>query len=78
MSTTELRHIITEHLSQIDDPSFLNAIKTIVESKISSGMYELSKFQIDRINSARNDLKNGQLISHNELQNEISQWLEEK
>jgi len=78
MSAIELRHIITEHLSQIDDPSFLNAIKTIVESKISSGMYELSKFQIDRINSARNDLKNGQLISHDELQNEISQWLEEK
>ncbi|MBZ0242580.1 MAG: hypothetical protein K8F24_05140 [Bacteroidales bacterium] len=78
MSTIELRHIITEHLSQIDDPSFLNAIKTIVESKISSGMYELSEFQIDRINSARNDLKNGQLISHDELQHEINQWLEEK
>ena len=78
MSTIELRHIITEHLSQIDDPSFLNAIKTIVESKISSEMYELSQFQIDRINSARNDLKNGQLISDDELQNEISQRLGEK
>lgn len=78
MSTIELRHIIIEHLSKIDDPSFLNAIKTIVESKISSEMYELSQFQIDRINSARNDLKNGQLISDDELQNEISQRLGEK
>jgi len=78
MSTIELRHIIIEHLSKIDDPSFLNAIKTIVESKISSEMYELSQFQMDRINSARNDLKNGRLISDDELQNEISQRLGEK
>lgn len=78
MSTVELRHIIIEHLSQIDDPSFLNAIKTIIETKISSGIYKLSDFQIDRVNSARNNLQNGKTISHDELQNEINQWLEEK
>ena len=42
MSTVELRHIIMEHLSQIDDPSFLNAIKTIVESKISGETYNIN------------------------------------
>ena len=73
MSTVELRHIIIEHLSQIEDPSFLNAIKTIVESKISGETYKLSDFQIDRVNSARNDLKNGQTFPHDELQNEINQ-----
>ena len=78
MSKVELRHIIMEHLSQIEDPSFLNAIKTIIESKISGGIHKLSEFQIDRVNSARNDLNNGQTISHDQLQNEINQWLVEK
>ena len=78
MSAIELRHIITEHLSHIDDPSFLSALKTIVESKISSGIYKLSDFQIDRINASRQDLKEGRTISHDELQNEIDQWLAEK
>lgn len=32
MSTVELKHIITEQLSLIDDVSFLNAIKTIIET----------------------------------------------
>lgn len=73
MSTIELRQIITEHLSHIDDQTFLSALKTIIESKISTGLYKLSDFQIDRVNVARQDLKDGQTISHAELQNEIDQ-----
>ncbi len=42
MSTTELKHIITQHLSFIEDESFLNAINTIIESKISEEIYILS------------------------------------
>jgi hypothetical protein len=78
MSTVELRHIITEHLSHIDDESFLNAIKTIIESKVSEEEYKLSDFQKKRIDSARNEFKQKKTISHNELQKEIDQWLNTK
>ncbi len=78
MSTIELRHIINEHLSHIEDISFLNAIKTIIESKVSDGIYKLSNYQKDRINSARLQLKNRQTISHEDLQKEINQWLDSK
>lgn len=78
MSTLELRHIINEHLSHIDDISFLNALKTIIESKVSDGIYKLSDYQKKRIDLSRQDLKNGQTITHEELQNEIDQWLDSK
>lgn len=52
MSTVELRHIITEHLSHIEDASFLNAIKTIIESKVSEGGYKLSDYQKKRVDLA--------------------------
>ena len=78
MSTIELRHIINEHLSHIDDAAFLNAIKTIIESKVSEGEYKLSNFQKKRIDSARNELKQRKTISHNDLQKEIDQWLNSK
>lgn len=78
MSTIELRHIINEHLSRIDDISFLNAIKTIIESKVSENIYKLSDYQKKRIDSAREQLKNKQTISHEELQKEIDQWLNSK
>ena len=75
MSTIELRHIINEHLSHIDDASFLNAIKTIIETKVSSDNYKLSEFQKGRINKARQEYQNGQSIKNEDLQNEVTQWL---
>jgi len=78
MSTIELRHIIIEKLSLIDDASFLKAIKTIIESKVSEKVYNLSDFQKNRIESGREQLRKGQTISNDALQKEISQWLNTK
>lgn len=78
MSTIELKNIITEHLSHIDDVSFLNAIKTIIESKASVGTYELTDYQKNRIDQARLQLIKRQTISHEKLQKEIDQWLSSK
>ena len=78
MSTLELKHIIIEQLSQIEDESFLTAIKTIIESKISGGIYNLNDYQKERIDVAREELKYGQTITHDDLQKEIDQWLKEK
>jgi len=78
MSTLELRHIINEHLSHIEDVSFLNALKTIIESKALNGVYQLSDYQKERINSAREQLKKGQTISNDDVQKEIEQWLSSK
>jgi hypothetical protein len=78
MSTLDLKHIIIEQLSQIEDESFLTAIKTIIESKISGGTYYLSDYQKERIDVAREDLKYGESITHDNLQKEIDLWLNEK
>lgn len=78
MSTIELRHVITEYLSHIDDAFFLNAIKTIVESKVSEGTYMLSDYQKKRIEEGREQIKKGQTISSESLKLEIDQWLSTK
>ena len=78
MSTVELRHTIIEKLSQIEDVSFLRAIKTIVESKASEDIYKLSDFQKKRIKESREQVKLGQTISNDALQKEIRKWLDTK
>ncbi len=78
MSTVELRHTIIEKLSQIDDTSFLKAIKTIVESKANEDAYKLSDFQKKRIEASREQVKLGQTISNEALEKEIKQWLSTK
>ena len=59
MSTVELRHLITEYLTQIDDISFLKAIKTIIESKVSDGVYKLSEYQKNGLNWRGNRSETG-------------------
>ena len=78
MSTIELRQVITEYLTHIDDTSFLNAIKTIIESKVSEGTYILSDYQKKRIEEGREQIKKGQTISNESLKLEIDQWLSTK
>ncbi len=78
MTTVEIRHTITEKLSQIDDISFLKAIKTIVESKVKEDTYKLSDFQKKRIESGREQMKKGQTISDSALQKDVRQWLSSK
>ncbi len=78
MSTTELKHIITEQLMHINDISFLNKIKEIIESKLSEELYPLSNYQKERVKAARQELNNQQTISNNDLHKEVNQWLSEK
>ncbi len=78
MSTVELRNSIMEQLSLIEDVSFLNALHTIIASKISDSVYELSDFQKKRIELGRQQVEDGQTISHEDLQKEIDQWLNAK
>jgi len=78
MSTIELRNIITERLSQVEDEVFLNAIKTIIETKIFDNTYDLSNYQKERIKIARLQLKNGKTISHQNIKKEVEQWLNSK
>jgi predicted transcriptional regulator len=75
MSTIELRELIINQLSHINDTSFLKAIKTIIDSKAEEEVYKLSDYQKERIRTGRESLLKGQTISHEELQKEIDQRL---
>ena len=78
MSTIELRELIINQLTQFNDTSFLNAIKTILDSKAKEEAYKLLGYQKDRIRAGREQLLKGQTISHDELQKEIDQLLQSK
>jgi hypothetical protein len=75
MSTIELREKIISQLANINDTSFLRAIKVLVDTKVEKEVYRLSDYQKERILLGREQLKKGQTISHDEIQKEINQWL---
>ena len=56
----------------------LSIFFAILDSKVTSSAYQLSNFQKERISLGREQLKNGQVISNEDLQPEIDQWLSTK
>jgi len=78
MSTVELRYLIIEKLLLIDDVSFLEAIKTIIESKAKERVYQLSDSQKKRIEARREQARKGKTIAHDALQKEVTEWLSTK
>lgn len=78
MSTIEIRNKLIENIFLIEDKSFLEALKTIVETKLASTTYELSDFQKDRIEKGREQLMNGNTISNDTVQKKVDKWLNTK
>jgi hypothetical protein len=78
MSTLELRQAIIEYLTQIEDVSLLNAIKTMIETKASEEIYQLTDDQVKRVEEGRAQLTQGKTISNESLKLEIDQWLSTK
>ena len=68
MSTSELREKIISQLANINDSSFLKAIKVLIDTKVEKDVYRLSDYQKGRIRSGREQLKKSQTTSHDEIQ----------
>ena len=62
MNTLELRNKIIENIFLIEDKSFLEALKTIIDTKLASTTYELSDFQRERIRKGREQFINENTI----------------
>ena len=78
MSTLEIRDKLIENIFLIEDKSFLEALKTIVDTKLASTNFELSDFQTDRIRKGREQLMNGNTISNDTVQKKVDKWLSTK
>jgi len=72
MNTLELKNILIEEINQIEDKSFLNALRTIVESKIKKeNLYDDYNSEILM---AEEDIEKGYTVSHNKVKAKIDEW----
>ena len=78
MTTIELKKALIHRITEINDVSFLKAIKTILDSKTESEVILLTTEQKDEIIESKNEIENGRYIEHKLLDKEVSKWLNEK
>jgi hypothetical protein len=77
MTTLELKKILIHRIAEINDESFLTAIKTILDSKIQtqSHILILTAQQRNEIAESKKDIEKGLFIEQDDLDNEFNKWV---
>lgn len=75
MSAIELKKLLIHRIAEIDDVSFLKALKTILDSKTKSKIISLTQEQRHEINESKKEIEQGLFIEQIELDKEFDKWL---
>ena len=78
MTAFELKTLLIQRISEIDDISFLQAIKTILDSKTEAGVLKLSSEQLDEIIASKKEIENSLFIANDELDKDFTKWVNSK
>ena len=74
MTAIELKKLLVHRIAEINDISFLKAIKTILDSKTETEVLVLSAEQKAEILKSKNEIEKELFIDQEKLDKEISNW----
>ncbi len=75
MTAIQLKKSLIHQIADIEDISFLKALKTIIETKTKSDVISLTNEQRTEIIESKKQIENGLFTKHEELQQEFEKWL---
>ena len=75
MTTIQLKKDLIHQIAEIDDNSFLKALKTIIESKTNSKIIHLTNEQKEDIIRSQKEFEDGHFTEQDELNKEFDKWL---
>ncbi len=75
MTTFELKSLIIHRISEINDISFLKALKTILDSKTDTGVIQLTQDQLNDIIESKKEVEQGMFIENSVFNKEVKAWL---
>jgi hypothetical protein len=75
MTAIQLKTLLIHRISEINDVSFLKALKTILDAKTETGVIQLTQEQLDDIIASKKEIEQGLFIENSVLEKEVKQWL---
>ena len=78
MSTEEIKSRLHESIENIDDNEFLLTIKEMIEHKYQTvDSPKLTDWQLERIKESEEQIKNGDFLTDDQVDNIVDKWLKE-
>ena len=78
MTSIQLKNALIQRISEIEDISFLKAIKTILDEKSESKIINLTPELTSEIMASKKEIEQGLFIENDLFEKEIEEWLNEK
>jgi hypothetical protein len=78
MTAIELKSLLIHRINEINDVSFLKALKTILDTKTESGVIQLTQEQLEDIVESKKEIEKGLFVEHSALDKQVRQWLNAK
>jgi hypothetical protein len=75
MTTIELKKLLIHKIAEIDDLSFLKALKTILETKTDRELISLTAEQRQEIIESKKEIEQGLFVEQELLDKKLSLWL---
>jgi uncharacterized protein YktA (UPF0223 family) len=74
MTTIELKKLLIHRITEINDVSFLKAVKTILDTKTDTEVLMLTPEQRREIMESKKEIEQGLFIEHESLDKEVARW----
>jgi hypothetical protein len=78
MTTIALKKLLINRIAEINDVPFLNAIKTILDTKTQAQTLSLTPEQRFEIMESQKEIESGLFVEQVELDKEFNKWLNGK
>jgi len=78
MTAFELKTLLIHRIAEINDVSFLRALKTILDTKTESGVIQLTQDQLEDIIKSKKEIGKGMFVENNVLDKQVRRWLNAK
>ncbi|MBS7787669.1 hypothetical protein KIH23_10200 [Flavobacterium sp. CYK-55] len=78
MRTVEIRKRLIEEINLSSNKNLLEEMYNFLNHDNDANLFKLTKVQKEAIAEAREQIKNGQYMTNDQVNNEIEEWLKEK
>jgi uncharacterized protein YktA (UPF0223 family) len=78
MTVIQLKKLLVNRISEINDVSFLKAIKTILDSKTDADVLLLTDEQRKEIMQSKKEIQKGLYIEQADLDKKVAKWASAK
>lgn len=78
MKALDLKNVLIHQIGEINDISFLSALKTIIDSKANNKVIKLTEKQKEEIIASKKEIEQGLYVENILMEKEIETWLKTK